>query len=75
MDTAVIVAPGPRFARRTEVDEREPVMLFVISQECKPLVTMLHAGVENLDVPINQLIEAMGLINDMGEFAWRDRRD
>src|SRR5262245_15804001 len=56
---------------RAEVDESEAVVLVVIGQEGQSVVAVLYARLENPCVPVDHLLETVGVQGDVSELAWR----
>jgi hypothetical protein len=73
MHADVIVSPRSLFGCGTEVKKRETMMLIVVGKKREALVAMLNACVEDLDIPIDEFVEAMGLVDDVRKLAGCDQ--
>ena len=58
--------------RQTQVDEGEAVVLVIVGQESEPGVPVLDARLEDAGIPVDHLLEAVRVVNDMGEFTGCD---
>jgi len=73
MHPDVIVSPRSLLRCGSEVKKRETMVLIVVGEKREALVAMLNASVEDLDIPIDEFIEAMSLEDDVRKFAGCDR--
>ena len=52
-----------------KVDEGKAMVLVVISQECQAAIAMLHPRLKYPCVPVDHFVVAVGVENDVSEFA------